>query len=131
MIIKQQAKNGQVVNGLKKFDELTEEEYNGLTEREQTSLKNQPISELKNYLFQVRYNKHGKFLGIMGGNYSDTDESKETSDWQDFDDGLAMLFGNRNQAGKAHKRLANKHADVPSVREARRALKTLQRDSNK
>lgn len=132
MIIKEQAKNGQVVNGWKKFYELTKEELNNapLTEENRAKLENTPKSE-QGYMFQVRYNKHGKLLGVSGGGYCDSDELKGTSDWKDFDDGLAMLFGNRNQAGTAHKRLAGKHADVPSVREARHALKTLQKDSNK
>lgn len=84
MIIKEQAKNGQIVNAIKSYNELTDDEQARLII---------PAGQSKDdYInYQVRYNKRGKLLGVA------VHEMKETTKDTGIDivDSMQLLFGDR------------------------------------
>ncbi|QHJ83226.1 MAG: hypothetical protein [Caudoviricetes sp.] len=82
MLVKQIAKNGVVVNAIKDFSELTEEEKQNLSFAYSESKE-----DYKNY--QVRYNKKGVLLGVTGYDFSEKmnakiDEESNKPDWLDY-----------------------------------------------
>lgn len=111
MIIKDQAKNGQIVNAIKSYDELNDEEQARLII---------PAGQSKNdYInYQVRYNKKGKLLGVA------VHEMKETKEDTGIDmvDSMQLLFGNKHS--KAYQS-AKKRAGVTNkqINDARLVIK--------
>lgn len=86
MLVKQVSKNGKVVNAIKNFSELTEEEKQNLHVPYGTI-----TSDYKN--FQVRYNKRGELLGVCGYEFTEEmnakiEEESNKPDWLDY---LTML----------------------------------------
>jgi len=102
MLIKQVSKNGQVVNAIKNFSELTEEEKQNLHVPYGTI-----TSDYKNY--QVRYNKKGILLGVTGYDYSAemTAKIEEESNKPDLLDYLTILTP--KAASRKQRITASKH----------------------
>lgn len=102
MLVKQIAKNGQVVNAIKDFSELTEEEKQNLIFAYSESKE-----DYKNY--QVRYNKKGVLLGVTGYDYSEKMNAKieEESKKPDLLDYLTVM--NPKAATKRQRLTAQKH----------------------
>lgn len=102
MLIKQVAKNGQVVNAIKYFSELTEEERQNLSFAYSESKE-----DYKNY--QVRYNKKGVLLGVKGYDFSEKMNAKieEESNKPDILDYLTVI--NPKAATKAQRKTAQIH----------------------
>ena len=102
MLIKQVSKNGVVVNSIKNFSELTEEEKQNLTVPYGTQLK-----DYQN--FQVRYNKRGELLGVSGYDFTEkmNAEIEEESNKPDILDYLTVI--NPKAATREQRRTASKH----------------------
>ena len=104
MIIKDQTKNGQIVNAIKSYDELTDDEQAHLII---------PAGQSKDdYInYQVRYNKKGKLLGVA------VHELKETTEDTGIDmvDSMQLLFGSKHskayQAAKKRVGVTNKQVN--------------------
>ena len=111
MIIKDQAKNGQIVNAIKSYTELTGEERARLI-----IPAGQSQDDFISY--QVRYNKKGRLLGVA------VHELKETAEDTGIDivDSIQLLFGNKHS--KAYQ-AAKKRAGVTNdqVNSARLVIK--------
>lgn len=111
MIIKDQANNGQIVNAIKHYDELTDDEKARLII---------PAGQSKDdYInYQVRYNKRGKLLGAA------VHEMKETTKDTGIDivDSMQLLFGSKHS--KAYQ-AAKKRVGVTNeqVNDARLVIK--------
>ena len=107
MIIKDQAKNGQIVNAIKSYDELTDDEQARLII---------PAGQSKDdYInYQVRYNKKGRLLGVA------VHELKETAEDTGIDivDSMQLLFGNKHSKAyqAAKKRVGVTNDQVNSAR---------------
>ena len=102
MLVKQVSKNGQVVNAIKNFSELTEEEKQNLHVPYGTQLK-----DYKN--FQVRYNKRGELLGVCGYEFTEEmnakiEEESNKPDWLDY-----LTIITPKVATKAQRITASKH----------------------
>lgn len=102
MLVKQIAKNGVVVNAIKDFSELTEEEKQNLHVPYGTI-----TSDYKN--FQVRYNKKGVLLGVKGYDFTEEMNAKieEESNKPDLLDYLTVM--NPKAATKRQRLTAQKH----------------------
>ena len=104
MIIKDQANNGQIVNTIKSYNELTDDEQDRLII---------PAGQSKDdYInYQVRYNKKGKLLGVA------VHEMKETTKDTEIDivDSMQLLFGSKHskayQAAKKRVGVTNKQVN--------------------
>lgn len=111
MIIRGQAKNGQIVNAIKSYNELTDNEQAHLM---------LPYGDSKDdYInYQVRYNRKGTLLGVSGHELKETDEDAGV----DMVDSMQLLFGNKRS--KAYQS-AKKRAGVASkqVNDARLVIK--------
>ena len=108
MIIKDQASNGQVVNAIKSYTELTEDEKARLIIPAGQS-KDDYIS------YQVRYNKEGKLLGVA------VHELKETTEDTGIDivDSMQLLLGSKHskayQAAKKRVGVTNEQVNGARV----------------
>lgn len=102
MLVKQTAKNGVVVNAIKDFSELTEEEKHNLIFAYSESKE-----DYKNY--QVRYNKKGVLLGVEGYDFSEEMNTiiEEESNKPDLLDYLTILTP--KAATRQQRRTAQKH----------------------
>ena len=102
MLIKQVAKNGQVVNAIKNFSELTEEEKQNLS-----FAYGESKEDYQNY--QVRYNKKGVLLGVTGYDFSEKMNAKieKESNKPDWIDYLTILTP--KAATREQRRTASKH----------------------
>lgn len=105
MIIKDRAKNGQVLNAIKSYDELTDEELANLIIPD-----GQSKDDYINY--QVRYNKKGKLLGVS---VYEMKENKEDAGI-DMVDSMQLLFGNKHsktyQSAKKRAGVTNKQVNA-------------------
>lgn len=102
MLVKQVSKNGQVVNAIKDFSELTEEEKQNLS-----FAYNESKDDYKNY--QVRYNKKGVLLGVEGYDFSEKmnakiEEEINKPNWLDY-----LTIINPKAATKRQRLTAQKH----------------------
>jgi len=104
MIIKDQAKNGQIVNAIKSYTELTGEERARLI-----IPAGQSQDDFISY--QVRYNKKGKLLGVT------VHEMKKATEDTGIDmvDSMQLLFGSKHskayQAAKKRVGVTNKQVN--------------------
>ena len=116
MIIKDQANNGQILNALKSYDELTDEEKEALIFAWTESKE-----DYANY--QVRYNKHGLLLGVKGHDFSEKKIKELGQPHIDMVDSMQLLYGNKHskayQAAKKRAGVTNKQ-----VNDARLVIKT-------
>lgn len=99
MDIKQIAKNGQIVNAIKEYKELTEEELKALRQ-----------DNIDDYAdFQVRYNKKGDLLGVTGNNFTEekSKELEEDSIKPDILDTMNLRFGDKEQVDRVNKKIAH------------------------
>ena len=102
MLIKQVSNNGVIVNSIKNFSELTEEEKQNLNVPYGTQLK-----DYKN--FQVRYNKRGELLGVCGYEFTEEmnakiEEESNKPDWLDY-----LTIITPKAATRQQRRTASKH----------------------
>lgn len=104
MIIKDQTKNGQIVNAIKSYDELTDEEKAALTFAWTESKE-----DYANY--QVRYNKHGFLLGVKGHDLSEKKIKELSQPHIDMVDSMQLLYGKKHscayQSAKKRVRATN------------------------
>lgn len=104
MIIKEQAKNGQICNATKTYDELTDEEKAALTFAWTESKE-----DYANY--QVRYNKHGFLLGVKGHDLSEKKIKELGQPHIDMVDSMQLLYGKKHscayQSAKKRVRATN------------------------
>lgn len=104
MLVVQKANNGVVVNAIKDFSELTEEEKQNLN-----FAYGESKEDYKN--FQVRYNKKGVLLGVCGYDFTEETNAKieEESNKPDWIDYLTILTP--KAASRKQRRTASKHFD--------------------
>lgn len=118
MKILDQAKNGQICNAIKTYDELTDEEKKNL----QLST-NEDIEDYAT--FQVRYNKKGSLLGVQGHEFSEKENSKFEKPQIDMVDSMQLLFGKkRSRAYEMAKKRITKisHVSDSDIDAARRLV---------
>lgn len=89
MRIAVKAKNGQICNATKTYDELTDEEKAALTFAWTESKE-----DYANY--QVRYNKHGFLLGVKGHDLSEKKIKELSQPHIDMVDSMQLLYGKKH-----------------------------------
>lgn len=104
MRIAVKAKNGQICNATKAYDELTDEEKAALTFAWTESKE-----DYANY--QVRYNKHGFLLGVKGHDLSEKKIKELGQPHIDMVDSMQLLYGKKHscayQSAKKRVRATN------------------------
>ena len=102
LVVKQVSNNGVVVNAIKNFSELTEEEKQNLNFAYSESKE-----DYQNY--QVRYNKKGVLLGVCGYDFTEETNAKieEESNKPDWIDYLTVI--NPKAATPQQRVTASKH----------------------
>lgn len=102
MGVRNRANNGQALNIIKNYEELTGKEKNGLAFASGNRKEDYAT-------YQVRYNKHGDLLGVKP--YEFSDEKKAELDKPHFDivDSMQILYGNKGsrEYEGAKKRITN------------------------
>lgn len=118
MIIKTRAKNGQPVQVIKTFDELTAEEKDKLTAVEKANLNLDTAKDWKN--FHLIYDKHGNLKSIQGYELSDEYFNKPKDDGIDIVDSMQLLFGKKRSHNykAAKKRVGASNAEISAARRA-------------
>lgn len=83
------AKNGQICNATKTYDELSDEERAALT-----FAWGESKEDYANY--QVRYNKHGVLLGVEGHDFSENKKKELEQPHIDMVDSMQLLYGKKH-----------------------------------
>lgn len=115
MIINTRAKNGQPVQVIKTFDELTDEEKANINLDTATDYKN----------FHIIYDRNGNLKNIQGYELSDEYLNKPKDDGIDIVDSMQLLFGKKHSRNyeSAKKRVG---ASSEEINVARRSEKIVQ-----
>lgn len=117
MIINTTAKNGQPVQVIKTFDELTDEE--------KTNINLDTTKDYRN--FHIIYDKNGNLKNIQGYELSDEYLNRPKDDGIDIVDSMQLLFGKKRSHNyeAAKKRVGVSNEEINAARRSEKISQNL------